>query len=49
VDDLGSISGSGNDGIFSPHHRVQIDSETHPASYPMRNMDHYPGDKAAGT
>jgi hypothetical protein len=35
-------------GIFSPLHRVQTGSETHPASYQMGNGVSYPGDKAAG-
>jgi hypothetical protein len=49
LDDRGSRvrfpAGAGN---FSLHHRVQIGSGAHPASYPMGNMDSFPGGKAAG-
>jgi hypothetical protein len=38
-------AGAGN---FSLHHRVQTDSGTHPASYPMGNEVSFPGSKAAG-
>jgi hypothetical protein len=31
----GSIPGRGNGGISSLRHRIQTDSEAHPASYPM--------------
>jgi len=33
---------------FSPHHRVQTGSESHPASYPMFTRGSFPGGKAAG-
>jgi hypothetical protein len=33
LDDQGSISGRGNDGIFSLRHRIQICSGAHSASY----------------
>jgi hypothetical protein len=33
---------------FSLHHRVQIGSGTHPASYPMGTRDSFRGGKAAG-
>jgi hypothetical protein len=33
--------------IFSLHHRVQIGSAVHPASYPMGTGGICPGDKAA--
>jgi hypothetical protein len=36
-------------GNFSLHHRVQIGSGAHPASYPMGTRDSFPGGKAAGT
>jgi hypothetical protein len=49
LDDRGSgvrfPAGAGN---FSLHHRVQNDSEAHPASYPMGIRGSYPGGKAAG-
>jgi hypothetical protein len=32
----------------SLHHRVQIGSGAHPASYPMGARDSFPGGKAAG-
>jgi hypothetical protein len=38
-------AGAGN---FSLHHRVQIGSGAHPASYPMGTRGSYPGGKAAG-
>jgi hypothetical protein len=38
-------AGAGN---FSLHHCVQIDSEAHPASYPMGTRGFSPGGKAAG-
>jgi hypothetical protein len=38
-------SGAGN---FSPHHRVQISSGTHPASYPMATRVSFLGGKVAG-
>jgi len=40
------LAGAGN---FSLHHRVQIDSGTHPASYPMDTWDSIAGGKAART
>jgi hypothetical protein len=33
---------------FSPLHSVQTDSGAHPASYPMRTADSFPGGKEAG-
>jgi hypothetical protein len=48
LDDRSSIPGRGNVGIFSFRHRIQTDSEAHPASYPMGTGDSYPGTKAAG-
>jgi len=33
-------------GDFSPHHRVQTDSEAYPASYTMGTRGFFPGDKA---
>jgi len=33
---------------FFFHHRVQIDSEAHPAPYSVGTGSVYPGDKAAG-
>jgi hypothetical protein len=49
LDDRGSsvrfLGGSGN---FSPHHRVQNGSGTHPASYPMGTRGSFLGGKAAG-
>jgi hypothetical protein len=38
-------AGAGN---FFLHHRVQNDSGTHPAFYPMGNRGSFPGGKAAG-
>jgi hypothetical protein len=35
-------------GKFSPYHRVQTGSETHPASYPMGTRGSFPGGKAPG-
>jgi hypothetical protein len=37
-------AGAGN---FSPRHRLQNGSGTHPASYPMGTRGSFPGDKAA--
>jgi hypothetical protein len=49
LDDRGSRvrfpAGTGN---FSLHHRVQIGSGAHPASYPMGKGGSFPGGKAAG-
>jgi hypothetical protein len=36
-------------GNFSLHHRVQIGSGAHPASYPMATRDTFAGGKAAGS
>jgi hypothetical protein len=41
----GEPAGAGN---FSNHHRVQIGSGAHPASYLMCNRDSFPGSKATG-
>jgi hypothetical protein len=38
-------AGAGN---FSLHHRIQISSGAHLASYPMSTRGSFPGDKAAG-
>jgi hypothetical protein len=38
-------AGAGN---FSLHHRVQNDSATHPASYPVGTRVSFPGGKTAG-
>jgi hypothetical protein len=35
-------------GIFVFHHRVQSNSEAHPASYPMGTRRSFPEGKAAG-
>jgi hypothetical protein len=47
LDDRGSRVrfpvGAGN---FSLHHRVQNDTEAHPASYPMGTMTFFPGGKS---
>jgi hypothetical protein len=49
LDDRGSRfrfpAGTGN---FSLHHRIQNGSGAHPASYPVRTKDSFPGGKAAG-
>jgi hypothetical protein len=49
LDDRGSRvrfqAGAGN---FSLHHRVQIGSGAHPASYPMGTRVSFPEDIAAG-
>jgi hypothetical protein len=38
-------AGAGN---FSLHHRIQNDSESHPASYQMGTRCSFPGGKAVG-
>jgi hypothetical protein len=49
LDDQGSIPGTSNDGNFSLRHRVQTDSGTRSASYPMGTGEGvYPRGKAAG-
>jgi len=48
LDDRGSIPGRGNNGIFSPRHRVQTRSGVHPASYPMSTGGLSPGVKRPG-
>jgi hypothetical protein len=48
LDELGSVPGRGNDGIFSPRHRVQTSPGAHPASYPVSIGGTYPVGKAAG-
>jgi hypothetical protein len=49
LDDRGSRvrfpAGAGN---FSLHHRVQIGSGAHTASFPIGTRDSFPGGKAAG-
>jgi hypothetical protein len=39
-------AGAGN---FSLHHRVQTDSGSHPASYPLHTRGSFPGGQAAGS
>jgi hypothetical protein len=48
LDDRGSDPGRENYEISSLRHRVQTDSEDHPASYPMGTGDSFLGGKAAG-
>jgi hypothetical protein len=49
LDDWGSrVRFPAEDGSFSLHHRVQIGSGAHPASYPMGTRGSFPGGKAAG-
>jgi hypothetical protein len=47
LDNWDSIPGTGNDEIFSLHHRVQTGSGAHPAFYPVGNGDSFPGGRAA--
>jgi hypothetical protein len=47
LDDHGSISGKGNNGIFSLYLHVQPCSEAQPASYPMSTGGSYTKNKVA--
>jgi hypothetical protein len=48
VDDWGSGTGRGSDGIFSLCHCVEIGSEAYPSSYPACTGGSFPGGKVTG-
>jgi hypothetical protein len=50
LDDRGSrVRFPARTGNFSLHHRVQNDSDAHPASYPMGTRGYFPGGKTPGS